>query len=560
MESKAIVRGGKMTDEEIKLALSGAHSERMAQPNDDFEAEARRKLKIEVMYLYRLYSDEQLENVEKRCAAAETYQHLISILFDDFGLRERAVRVFAAMIADYEKRGILNEISRKDNPFYSDCMAKNSSDLISLAFYDYLKTEFGFPYECRRKLPAYYCEDGKIMAGRLDFSTGNVFEVMMARALFADKRPKYARVIELVFFAQSEDIDIDAEIPVPQEFSDAESDLRDVAFLTEAFGLRAAESRMLQYSYNRSLMRDFDDYLDYLLNSDAKYDSDVNDVFGFNPPGRADCDLSAILGFDGKEIAECFGEKSKLLRYGLMDSDGEINEDIRNAISCGDPSLIFRDVIEKDDLANAYPVSTFQVDARITNLAKRLLKSSLPVNIMIYGPAGTGKTEYARALAKECGLECFFFRNESELMEDSGKHPLLRLDAFVGMDDPNRVLVVDEAESILSCADGGFYGISEFCLKKGSVNRMIDGCKAKVIWILNDVETVDKTALRRMTYSISMPRFSPEYIRRLICARLEEENLPPHVLRRVAQLAEKYKVSLATLDNILKALKCSGCM
>ena len=237
-----------------------------------------------------------------------------------------------------------------------------------------------------------------------------------------------------------------------------------------------------------------------------------------------------------------------------------LDEDIRNAISCGDPSLIFRDVIEKDDLANAYPVSTFQVDARITNLAKRLLKSSLPVNIMIHGPAGTGKTEYARALAKECGLECFFFRNESELMEDSGKHPLLRLDAFVGMDDPNRVLVVDEAESILSCADGGFYDISESCLKKGSVNRMIDGCKAKVIWILNDVETVDKTALRRMTYSISMPRFSPEYIRRLVCARLEEENLPPHVSRRVAQLAEKYKVSLATLDNILKALKCSGCM
>lgn len=59
------------------------------------------------------------------------------------------------------------------------------------------------------------------------------------------------------------------------------------------------------------------------------------------------------------------------------------------------------------------------IEKSTSELAVNLLKNNSSINLLLYGSPGAGKTEFAKTLAVQTGLQIFSFKNEMENNEEN---------------------------------------------------------------------------------------------------------------------------------------------
>ena len=154
------------------------------------------------------------------------------------------------------------------------------------------------------------------------------------------------------------------------------------------------------------------------------------------------------------------------------------------------------DLFVKVDTEETYPVDSFILDETHRSLVQTFIDQNEPCHILLHGQAGTGKTEFARAIINEAKKKVYFV-----LPGEDGK-PTERRVALAGgahMARPSEsVLIVDEADSLLNAG----HNSSRNSVDKGWVNTFMDHCPAVVIWITNDMHGVPNSILRRFNFAI----------------------------------------------------------
>jgi MoxR-like ATPase len=169
------------------------------------------------------------------------------------------------------------------------------------------------------------------------------------------------------------------------------------------------------------------------------------------------------------------------------------------------------------------------VDLMARLLAGALGSRAKGVNLLLWGPPGTGKTELARTLAEEVGATLYAV-GEANI---DGDEPA-RDDRLVSLRRSQRllarrggsILLFDEMEDLFSSAGSYDRRGNWRPSSKVFVNRMLEENAVPTIWTSNAIDLVDPAHLRRMSFVLKMGYPSPKARARIVARIAEAEGLP----------------------------------
>lgn len=207
------------------------------------------------------------------------------------------------------------------------------------------------------------------------------------------------------------------------------------------------------------------------------------------------------------KIEKALSNKATLKRMGLLDNDLDISKRIE----------LFLDGSSGNDLDSLYfkvykgrsiPYSRLSNNNPKVEMAFNLIKYAQPqqgLNIFLYGVEGTGKTELAKAIARELNRPLILtnisidgIHRESKENSTISERMGSILFAATKYQNKQAILLVDEADVILN-----------YC-EKGALNFFLEQIKLPVIWISNEIRLIENSTLRRFDYSIKFERLDSD--------------------------------------------------
>lgn len=289
---------------------------------------------------------------------------------------------------------------------------------------------------------------------------------------------------------------------------------------------------------------------------------------------RAQVDMVVAMGIAAGADNGSAARASPVMRLGLFDLTQDYLAAPRVEMTWRFERLLDRGIEDGEEIVTAMvgarqqarlPLDAFPQAAEHAGMLSRMLANAVStraegVNILIHGPPGTGKTEFARSLAAAAGVPLFAvgendFDGEEPSRDDRIGSLTLGQRAFAARG--NTVLLFDEFEDLIGNAarsNGDFmHG------RQGSkvfVNRMLETNKLPVIWTSNAIDNVDPAILRRMSFVLHMKRPSVRAAQQVLARIAADEGVavPPTFDALVAQAPEAASVARVAI----RAAKLAG--
>lgn len=299
--------------------------------------------------------------------------------------------------------------------------------------------------------------------------------------------------------------------------------------------------------------------------------------------------LAVILGLPDQDVREALSAHSTLCRTGLLSVNRDHASPLQLKIDVlsgsfaermvtldADPTDLLRDkvfpsqpaTLNRDDFAH---VSQLAGIAR-AHLAMALQNRRQGTNILLHGAPGVGKTELARVLSAEIGVELFEISSEDDDGDPIDGDRRLRAYRAAQWFFAKRKLMFlfDEAEDVFSGDEGFFATRSSAQRRKAWMNRMLESNPIPTIWVSNRVDCLDPAFVRRFDVVLELPVPSLEQRKGIIRnaasgAELDERlverlastsNLTPAVVTRAATVANAAieSAGAAALSSALEML------
>lgn len=293
------------------------------------------------------------------------------------------------------------------------------------------------------------------------------------------------------------------------------------------------------------------------------------EMLGYLPTARIYRALAVLLDVPDKEIREALAPSATLSRTGLLVVDREntnyLHEKIdvlsdgfaeRMTLLDADPAELLRDKVfpsQPPSLDEAdFPHVKMLADVARTHLALALQTRRRGTNILIYGVPGVGKTELARFLAANLGVELYEISSEDDDGDPlEGDRRMRAYRAAQWFFSKRRLMFLfDEAEDVFSGGDG--YGTrSAAQRRKAWMNRMLELNFIPTIWVSNRADCLDPAFVRRFDVVMELP--NPPLAQRekiirsasggmaldtsLIARLAANTNLTPAVVARASEVA-----------------------
>ena len=286
---------------------------------------------------------------------------------------------------------------------------------------------------------------------------------------------------------------------------------------------------------------------------------------------RHDVELFYAMATDRpvSAVTKAMSADGILRKFEVLDSDGDLCRDpFRNYLDNGDGEMIEGQFYKKTSTDDALPWDYYGKLAEEHGGILRSMISSAKsgkrgVNILFYGEPGTGKTSFAKTLAKELGLDLFEIRQGDRNGEHNSPQSRMAGIRICNEQAPRErsMVVVDEADQLLRTSMDFFAslfgGMGSSGSEKGVINSILDETKLPTIWISNaPARALDDSVRRRFDYSIRFDKLGTRQrlaIWRNSVKKFRLERLVPAELAE--QFAQKYQTSAGGIAMVLENVK-----
>jgi SpoVK/Ycf46/Vps4 family AAA+-type ATPase len=266
--------------------------------------------------------------------------------------------------------------------------------------------------------------------------------------------------------------------------------------------------------------------------------------------------FAQCLNLEPEVVQRLTASKMPLRRYECLDEQWKFHENsgigaFINGINNEPLSSCF---FHKDN-EETLPWSDFaELGKNHGSILKKMLTSSdKPVNILLYGAPGTGKTSFAKTLVKESGRTSYSIAQDvhvsGKLVNASNDFRFAAIDVCNSLVCPEEsVIIVDEADNMLSASGGD----------KGLLNTVLDRAKTSTIWIANTTaRALDPSSRRRFDYSICFKPLTNEQRKRIWKNTVTRMHLGRLITsQQIESFSSLYPVSAGgismTLENLSK--------
>lgn len=272
---------------------------------------------------------------------------------------------------------------------------------------------------------------------------------------------------------------------------------------------------------------------------------------------------AAFLGISHEEYVHLLDSKGRLRRFGCLKKDGNLGDDLwLYLLGVDDAPLTGRYFRKSED-----PVLPWDFFGELAShhgeLIKRVIACATPqrgVNVLLYGEPGTGKSSFARSLARELGRDVYLIaQSDKDGSSVSAAFRLTALRVCDGQVPPETsLIVVDEADAMLEGGGGSlvYPFVASSHKDKGTLNDLLDEIHAPCIWITNSrSDWLDSSNRRRFDYSVRFDALTHEQqtaVWRNAAQRHGIGDALPEGL--LARMTGRYAVSAGGIDLALRNL------
>lgn len=268
--------------------------------------------------------------------------------------------------------------------------------------------------------------------------------------------------------------------------------------------------------------------------------------------------LALLTGIEPLEVEKRLARQGPLTDTNLIEDhkDGEYatGDMLRGIVSCqGDTLAEVERFILPDTEHSMLTWDDFDHLGPARELAAKILQAGKPVSILLYGEPGTGKSEFARVLARHVGRGASFAGvvgdhddEEPDRRARLGHLGMLRRICAMRND---RVVVVDEADDVLVISH-------HRRASKQFINRLVEDPKTSTIWIVNNPGALDDASVRRMVLAVHFEPL-PVAVRARIASHVAETEGVPLMKDEVNRLAA-LPANAAVIASGISAAGLSG--
>lgn len=203
-------------------------------------------------------------------------------------------------------------------------------------------------------------------------------------------------------------------------------------------------------------------------------------------------------------------------------------------VKCESMDEIFESSIKPCSKTNLtrknYPHIKEDVKILLSFLKSAVSKKQKGVNVLLYGSAGTGKTELSKVIASELNLKLY------EVAYDDGdgyanEHQRIRSYCLAQnvLSAGSNLLMYDEAEDIFNTNNDEKrqYG-------KAFINRSLETNELPTIWITNNIFDMDEAVVRRFNLAIEIG-IPTEDVRAKIIKKYSENLIDNKLIKKLAK-------------------------
>lgn len=257
--------------------------------------------------------------------------------------------------------------------------------------------------------------------------------------------------------------------------------------ISEMLGLSDADLAVLEFFVCYKLDRDFENYCDaYPVSDWASL-------------------ISTALKIPCMEIRNALGPNGSLIGKGFLEIENRtvtVTKEIQDYMT-GISERFMSEELLRLDSGFSYDLKSFPLPADSISVMRKLIRSPRPCHLFLHGKPGTGKTEFARALAAEGRGPVFWVQDGGGANEQSRKTALC---AAAGLAPDQAILIVDEADSLLNTRVMFRAGKVD----KAWINQFMDQSRHTIIWIANESDEIEASVMRRFAFSHTFQAYSKQ--------------------------------------------------